>query len=95
MSKEVDAERTKLSSADEAYEQIFEERVALTALIEYLDSLVDGGVMAIVRDVSVITGNKTDDTFYKLLFPVQTHVQQGRNRFGGYLTNEAPERLSE
>jgi hypothetical protein len=70
MSKEVDAERAKLDSANEAYEQLFEERVALTALIDYLDSLVDGGVMAIARDVSVITGNKTDDPFYKLLFPV-------------------------
>ncbi len=70
MSKEVDAERAKLEGANETFEQLVEESVALTALIEYLDSLVDGGVMGIAREVSVTTENKTDDPYYKSLFSV-------------------------
>ena len=67
---EIEAERTRLSGALDAYEQIREQRVGLTALIGHQDGIVDGQVADIARQVAVITGNKTDTEFYKSLFPI-------------------------
>jgi exonuclease VII small subunit len=87
LAQEIDAERARLDKANEAYEQSVEERVAATALIGHLDSLVDEGVAAIARDVAVITANRPDDPFYKALFPVAPSTATGpvasesQNRF--------------
>jgi len=70
LAEEILAERNRTDQANEAYEQAVEERVAATALVTYLDTIVDDCVMAISRDVAVTTGNKTDDPYYKPLFPV-------------------------
>jgi signal transduction histidine kinase len=87
LAQEIDAERSRLDKANEAYEQSVEERVAATALIGHLDSLVDEGVAAIARDVAVITANRPDDAFYKALFPVAPSTatapvaSESQNRF--------------
>jgi hypothetical protein len=70
LADEIDTERKRLTSANDVYEQAVEERVAATSLIVFLDSTVDGGVMDLSREVSVITHNKTDDPLYRTLFPI-------------------------
>lgn len=70
LAQDVDARRTALDRANEAHDQAVDERVAATAVILYLDSIVDQNVMAIARDVAVMTANKTDSELYRPLFPV-------------------------
>lgn len=87
LAAEIEAERTRLSGAQDAYEQIREQRVGLTALIAHQDGIVDGLVADIARQVAVINGNRTDTEFYKSLFPVapskatSPKASESQNRF--------------
>ncbi len=87
LGREIEAERTGLEKAKEAHAEIREERVAATAVIWHQDALVDAAVAALAREVMVITGGKTDDAFYKSLFPVapstatQPLASDSQNRF--------------
>jgi hypothetical protein len=66
---EIETVRSALATAEEAYSQAKEERMAATAEINYLDGQLDQTVMALAREVGVMTRNKTQDPRYMKLFP--------------------------
>jgi len=85
LGQEIDSERIALEKVKEAHTQIREERVAATAVIWHQDSVVDAAVAALAREVTVITGGKPDDPFYKSLFPVAPSVAS-QSMAGDYQT---------
>lgn len=68
LADDVDAARKRVEEARDRYEQAVEERVAQTAEIGYLDSVVDARVMDVAREFHVLAGGKLDDPRRPLLF---------------------------
>ena len=64
----VDQVRANLQQHHENWLQIREERIAASAFIEYLDSLLDGAVMALVRDILNKVDNDRTHPLYKNMF---------------------------
>lgn len=77
LATDIDAGRQSLRDKHDAYIQVREERIALTAELGYLDSLLDRKVMDISRTVLVETGGDRTAPKYRKLFP-QSPSQQMR-----------------
>jgi hypothetical protein len=69
LAPDVDAMRALLRDKDDAYAEAREQRIAASAEITYLDTLVDDAVMAASRELLVLTGGKADDPRYLKPFP--------------------------
>jgi len=66
--------RQALREAEEKHQQALQARVAATAEIEYLDGRLDDFVMAISRDVLVLTNGDRGDARYLKLFSTAPSV---------------------
>lgn len=70
----IDALRAQLRERQDIYEEALEQRMAATAEIEYLDGRLDARVIAMSRELNVLTGGDRSDARYKKLFPVAPTV---------------------
>lgn len=65
---DVDRERDALGARNEAHENAFEERVAASAEISFLDGMLGAAVADLARDVNVLVKGRTDDPRYLRIF---------------------------
>lgn len=65
----VDAARSAVAAAQDAWRQAVEERVALTAEIAWLDAELDATVAALAREALVVVNGNRRDARYLRLFP--------------------------
>jgi len=64
----VSAARSALTTTNEAWKQAVEERVAASAEVAYLDSLLDAAVADLAREVVVLVRSDRADPRYRKLF---------------------------
>jgi hypothetical protein len=69
LAADVDAARALLWDKDDAYAEAREQRIAASAEIAYLDTLVDEAVMNASRELLVLTGGDAQDPRYLKPFP--------------------------
>jgi hypothetical protein len=62
--------RSELSSAQEAFEIAYTERVAATAEVSYLDEVLDQTVLNLAAETARLLPGGSDDERYRALFPV-------------------------
>jgi hypothetical protein len=65
---DIDKERDALNERNEAYENAFEERVAASAEIGFLDGMLGSTVSDLARDVNALVKGRTDDPRYLRVF---------------------------
>lgn len=68
LAADVDKERDALGERNEAYENAFEERVAASAEIGFLDGMLGAAVSDLARDVNALVKGRTDDPRYLRIF---------------------------
>ena len=68
LAADIDKERDALNERNEAYENAFEERVAASAEIGFLDGMLGSTVSDLARDVNALVKGRTDDPRYLRIF---------------------------
>ncbi len=70
LAAETQVQRDALKAAGEAYDEAVEERVAATAEVEYVDSVLDVSVLDLSRELLALNGGDRQDPRFTKLFPV-------------------------
>lgn len=69
LAAEIDALRVAARAAEDAWQEAQSQRVAASATIVYLDSLLDDAIADLARDVLAAVGGDRASTTWRLLFP--------------------------